>query len=186
MLPSSLLSQADRRVGHTMSVLSGHQHRVGDLLDLLCAQLGRPPSAALSIAAYYHDIGKIAMLRLIESDASLTEQEWAVIRRHPILSAQFLEQANQPEAARIVRAHHERWDGTGYPDGLAGEAIPADARLLALADAIAAMTEPRAYRPKQPAVLDELRRGAGTQFDPALIPAAIIVARTLLEVTHSA
>jgi two-component system, cell cycle response regulator len=126
-------------------------------------------------ASELHDVGKVAIPdAILGKPGPLTEEEWAFVRRHPIIGERIILAA--PALARVaalVRASHERWDGAGYPDRLAAGAIPLGARIVAVADAYAAITAGRPYRaaraPEQ--ALDELRRGAGTQFDPAVVEA---------------
>jgi HD-GYP domain-containing protein (c-di-GMP phosphodiesterase class II) len=120
-----------------------------------------------------HDIGKVAIPDgILHKPEPLTEAEAALMRRHPVIGEEilhgipFLEQATP-----IVRHHHERWDGKGYPDGLGGKEIPIAARIFAIADALDAITTQRPYRPAAP--LAEARasiaRGAGAQFDPRVV-----------------
>jgi diguanylate cyclase (GGDEF)-like protein len=126
-------------------------------------------------ASELHDVGKVAIPdAILGKPGPLTEEEWGFVRRHPIIGERIILAA--PALARvasIVRASHERWDGAGYPDCLAGDAIPFGARIVAVADAYAAMTAGRPYRaaraPQE--ALAELRRCAGSQFDPAVVEA---------------
>ena len=126
-------------------------------------------------ASELHDVGKVAIPdAILGKPGPLTEEEWAFVRRHPIIGERIILAA--PALARVaalVRSSHERWDGSGYPDALAGDAITPGARIVAVADAYAAMTAGRPYRaartPEQ--ALDELRAGAGSQFDPAVVEA---------------
>ena len=126
-------------------------------------------------ASELHDVGKVAIPdAILGKPGPLTEEEWAFVRRHPIIGERIILAA--PALARVgalVRSSHERWDGAGYPDALAADAIPLGARIVAVADAYAAITAGRPYRaaraPEQ--ALDELRRGAGSQFDPAVVEA---------------
>jgi len=127
-------------------------------------------------AGVLHDIGKLGIpdAILLKPDA-LDRDEWQEIRRHPEIGARILEHANLADIARWVRAHHERVDGGGYPAGLAGAAIPAEARVLAVADAYEAMTADRPYRASigPEAAEAELRRAAGSQFDAEIVQALI-------------
>lgn len=127
---------------------------------------------AIDIGARLHDIGKIGIPEhLLSKAGALDTDEWAVMRRHPALGAELLQgYPALASAALTVRAHHERWDGTGYPDRLAGEAIPHDARIFAVADSIDAMHADRPYRAGQAwaVVQAELTRGAGAQWDPTI------------------
>jgi HD-GYP domain-containing protein (c-di-GMP phosphodiesterase class II) len=125
-------------------------------------------------AGVLHDIGKLGVAdAILFKPGTLTVDEWAEIRRHSELGARILAHANLPDIAAWVLAHHERMDGHGYPNGLAGEAIPLEARILAVADAYEAMTAERAYRCAMApdAAQRELRRAAGGQFDPVVVDA---------------
>ncbi len=145
----------------------------------LAAALGRVMGlsggalGALQMAARLHDLGKIAVPdALLMKQGLLTPGEWDIMRGHADAGFEILKDAPLSQQVKLaVRHNHERWDGTGYPDGLAGEAIPIFSRILAVADAYEAMTSERPYRralaPAE-AVL-RLRAGAGTQFDPAIV-----------------
>jgi putative nucleotidyltransferase with HDIG domain len=117
-----------------------------------------------------HDIGKLAVdPRILTKPAALDERERAEINRHPVVGAQMLEQTDAGRRGReCVLHHHERWDGNGYPDGLAADQIPYEARILAVADAYDAMTSDRPYRAalSHDEAVAEVERCAGTQFDP--------------------
>jgi HD-GYP domain-containing protein (c-di-GMP phosphodiesterase class II) len=123
-----------------------------------------------------HDIGKLGIPDgILLKPGPLDDDEWREIRRHPEVGALILEHARLADIAEWVRAHHERVDGSGYPDGLAGDAIPVEARVLAVADAYEAMTADRPYRASigPDAAEAELRRGAGTQFDSDVVDALL-------------
>jgi two-component system, cell cycle response regulator len=128
-------------------------------------------------AAELHDVGKVAVPdAILGKDGALTDEEWAFVRRHTILGERILNgAAAMRPVARLVRSSHERFDGRGYPDGLAGEAIPLGARIVAVCDAYEAMTSERPYRPTltRDAAVAELRREAGRQFDPAVVEAFV-------------
>jgi HD-GYP domain-containing protein (c-di-GMP phosphodiesterase class II) len=131
----------------------------------------------VEFAALLHDVGKIRIPKeIINKQGELDADEWEIIRRHTIEGETMLKQVGGTLAhvGRFVRASHERFDGFGYPDRLAGEAIPIESRIVAVCDAFNAMTTDRSYRPALPTVeaVNELRRCAGTQFDPDVVEAA--------------
>ncbi|MFT7517705.1 MAG: putative two-component system response regulator [Myxococcota bacterium] len=129
----------------------------------------------IRIGAWLHDIGKIAVpLDILHNQGKLNEEEWEVVKQHTIHGAKILEplSKNYPEVQRIVRGEHERWDGKGYPDGLAGEDIPLGSRLVMIADTYDAICSNRPYRKALSSedALKIIQDGAGTQFDPNLVP----------------
>jgi two-component system, cell cycle response regulator len=128
-------------------------------------------------AAELHDIGKVAVPdEILRKGDDLTAEEWELVRKHTVIGQRILDAAPAlvPVAA-VIRSTHERWDGGGYPDSLAGEEIPLGSRIIFVCDAYNAMTEGRAYRRPlgREQALEELRRGAGTQFDPKLVGAFV-------------
>ena len=130
-------------------------------------------SPTLGYGFFLHDIGKVGIPEHILCKAGpLTVDEWTVMRNHPIIGAQIVAPiAFLSDAVDLIRHHHERFDGSGYPDGLAREEIPIAARIFSVADSFDAMTSDRPYRGAiglGPA-LEELRAGAGTQFDPEVV-----------------
>src|SRR4051812_9552490 len=135
---------------------------------------------ATEFVALLHDVGKIRVpSAIINKPGSLTPEEWAVVQRHTIDGQEMLEQIGGllGSVGRVVRSCHERWDGGGYPDGLAGEEIPRVARIVMCCDAYSAMTSDRSYRRAltREAALAELHRNAGTQFEPAVVDALVAV-----------
>ena len=120
-----------------------------------------------------HDIGKIAIDNsILNKSDRLTKEEWNEIKRHPEIGYRILSSVNDmAELAGFILAHHERWDGKGYPKGIKGTDIPLQARITAVADAYDAMTSKRAYRDPLPesVAVDELEKNAGTQFDPEIV-----------------
>jgi putative nucleotidyltransferase with HDIG domain len=132
-----------------------------------------------------HDIGKVAVPdAILHKPEPLTPEEQALMRRHPVIGWEILQDIGfLDEAKLVVRHHHERWDGQGYPDGLAGEEIPLSARVFAVADALDALTTERPYRPATP--LEEARaaiaRGAGAHFDPRVVDALARIPDEVLE-----
>ena len=126
----------------------------------------------LELGALLHDIGKIGTPRnILMKPGKLTAEEWRVMREHPVIGYRMLAKLSDLQTeADLVHAHHERFDGRGYPRGLRGEEIPLGARIFAIVDAFAAMTSDRPYRSARPphAARDEIAKMAGTQFDPSL------------------
>ncbi len=159
----------------------GGTDRVMHFATLLAEHIGLSPdeTRALEVAAMLHDIGMPSVGEpAMVSDRPLTTIERGLINMHPVIAAEILEQAPAlREVARIVYHHHERYDGSGYVDGLAAEEIPLASRVLAVADAFVAMTSNRPYRaalsPEQ--ALAELRKESGTQFDPAVVDAFLAI-----------
>ena len=140
---------------------------IGQRLRLAPDQLAR-----LRRAALLHDIGKIAVrASVLEKPAKLSGEEFAEMKLHPIVGAEMLRHSGFAAEAAWVRAHHERIDGRGYPDGVDGSAIPLEARIIFVADSFEAMTSDRPYRAGMPIAdaVAELRRCAGTQFDERVV-----------------
>jgi putative nucleotidyltransferase with HDIG domain len=136
--------------------------------------LGFDQRRNVEFAALLHDVGKIAVPNeIINKEGPLDDAEWEVMRQHTIEGERMLKRIGGvlAEVGRIVRASHEDFDGSGYPDGLAGEEIPVEARVVTCCDAFSAMTTTRSYRKAMgtEAALEELRRCAGTQFDPQVV-----------------
>ena len=126
--------------------------------------------------ALLHDIGKIRIpAEIVNKPGALADDEWAVMKTHTLEGERLLEQVGGllGEVGRLVRSCHERWDGGGYPDGLAGKEIPLVARIVCCCDAYSAMTTDRPYRRarSEAEALEELERSAGTQFDPDVVAA---------------
>jgi diguanylate cyclase (GGDEF)-like protein len=156
-----------------------HAGEVADLAEVVGARLGLDDQAARDVryAALLHDIGKIGVRsELLAKPAPLTQPEFAEVKRHSEIGAQLLGRIPLlSSAAPVVRAIHERWDGGGYPDGLAGEEIPLAARIVGACDALHAMTSNRPYREamSRADALAELAANAGSQFDPAVVDALL-------------
>jgi putative nucleotidyltransferase with HDIG domain len=152
-----------------------HSMRVAAYSTLLGARCGLSQSQLqdLERGALLHDIGKIAIPRnVLLKPGPLDDNKWEVMRTHPFIGYQLLaELPTMREAAEIVYAHHERFDGHGYPRGLKGDEIPLGARLFSIVDTVDAITSDRAYRAAQgfDVASSELQKGSGTQFDPALV-----------------
>lgn len=155
--------------------LATHNRNVCDYSISIAAKMNLPEELhkVISKAALYHDIGKISIPdSILFKRGQLTGKEWEIMRLHPVFGVELLSsKCNQ--VVNAVRHHHERWDGTGYPDGMMAENIPLPARIIAAADAFDAMTMDRSYRKALPleAAVQELREGAGTQFDPRVVEA---------------
>ena len=155
--------------------LREHMRVVAELSSAVGVRLGLRGQVLdqLRLAAELHDVGKLAIpVDVLQKPGVLTDDEWTFIRQHTVVGERvLLGSPSMREVARIVRATHERWDGEGYADGLAGDAIPLPARIIAVCDAYAAMTSDRPYRRALSAseALVELRRCAGTQFDPEVV-----------------
>jgi putative nucleotidyltransferase with HDIG domain len=154
---------------------SGHSRRVQNYAVLIARALGLPEREVrlLSQAALLHDVGKIheKYARILSKSDKLTPDEWALMQQHPIDGERLVSTMSRlKELTPAIRHHHEQWDGTGYPDGIAGDDIPLSARIIALADTIDAMTSVRPYRGalSEDQVRAELVRCRGRQFDPKL------------------
>jgi diguanylate cyclase (GGDEF)-like protein/putative nucleotidyltransferase with HDIG domain len=157
-----------------------HSETVGRYAEQIGRRLGWDPARVERIraAGILHDIGKLGIAdAILHKPGRLAAGEWDEIRRHPELGARILEHANLNDLAGWVLAHHERVDGAGYPRGLTGDQIPAESRILAVADAYEAMTADRPYRRALPCAeaREELRRWAGAQFDPCVVEAFLAV-----------
>src|SRR5208337_2094070 len=152
-----------------------HLQRVRTYAVEIAKEIGLSPDEieALRAAALLHDIGKLAVPEhIINKPGRLTPEEFEKMKIHPSVGGQILERVNFPyPVVPIVRAHHERWDGSGYPDGLAGEQIPVGARILAAVDCLDAMISDRQYRRAMPLeeAMREIVRSAGSHFDPRVV-----------------
>jgi putative nucleotidyltransferase with HDIG domain len=152
-----------------------HSQRVQQYVWQLAYTLGLPKNElqTIELAALFHDIGKIGISDVVLNKPSrLTDMEYDYVKEHALRGAMLLTQSRVlSKLAPLVRSHHERWDGFGYPFGLQGEAIPLGARIIAIADAFEAMTANRVYQAARSTnwALDELRHCAGSHFDPVLV-----------------
>lgn len=152
-----------------------HSYRVSNLCEIMGRAISLEDDEVneLKTVGLLHDIGKIAIEEnILNKKGKLTDEEWEEIKRHPEIGYRILSTVNEmSDMARYVLAHHERWDGKGYPKGLAGEDIPLQSRIITIADSYDAMVSERSYRgplPKEIAI-GELRKGKGTQFDSKLV-----------------
>ncbi len=152
----------------------GHSHRVAEYAALIAGELGWSSEEIMNLkyAAHLHDIGKIGIPdMLLNKPARLTPEEYSVIKEHTVIGAEILKNISLiPHVAEVARSHHEHYDGTGYPDGLAGEDIPLSARIVAIADSYDAMNSRRIYRNALPPekIFEEIENNRGIQFDPEL------------------
>ncbi len=157
--------------------LSSHMHDVAGLAERVARKLALSEDEVANVrhAAELHDVGKVAVPDdILSKPGPLDEEEFAFIRRHTLIGERIISAAPAlSEVARLVRSSHERWDGAGYPDGLAGEEIPLASRIVFAADAFDAMTSTRPYNQPRSAeeAIRELRACAGTQFDPVVVEA---------------
>jgi len=154
---------------------SGHSERVCYYSDIISKRLSLPPKerSELQIASYLHDIGKVGISnRFINKKGTLTSTDWAIIKQHTSKSIELLVPLNlSPNIIAYIQHHHERFDGTGYPDGLAGDKIPLGARIIAISDSYDSMTSERPYRKPlaNGDAKNELLKCSGKQFDPHLV-----------------
>lgn len=154
-----------------------HIRRTGLLSECLALAAGWSKAEAeqLRMAAPMHDVGKIGIPdAILRKRGKFTDEEFAIMKRHTQIGARMLSGASSPVlqlAEKVALSHHERWDGDGYPDKLAGEQIPEAARILTIVDVYDAISHDRIYRPAMPekVVLEIMRRGLATHFDPHLL-----------------
>ena len=171
----SLGNAIDAKDHHTWR----HSDEVADLARELALLQGAAPLQAdlIHLAGHLHDIGKIGVSdALLRKTGPLSVAEWGELRRHPAIGAQIVRPVRPLAEAGVVEMilhHHERFDGTGYPHGLAGTAVPFGARIITLADSLSAMLQDRPYRPALgfDAAVAEIVRGRGSQFDPEVAEA---------------
>jgi putative two-component system response regulator len=154
-----------------------HVTRVSRMSEVIALEAGLSPDRArvIALASQMHDIGKVAVPdTILLKPGPLTEEEFEVVKRHTTVGADILSGGTTEvlqTAERIARYHHERWDGSGYPEGLAGEQIPLEARIVAIADVFDALTSHRPYKKPWPIVkaIAAIQLSAGTHFDPHLV-----------------
>lgn len=178
-LSLSLNARDKETEGHAERVLA-YSLRLGREVGLSVEEM-----IALQFGAQLHDIGKIAVPdSVLKKPHPLTADEWVIMKRHPVIGEQMVLKNDLPAAAAaIVGQHHEKWDGTGYPNGLRGKDIHIGARVFSVVDAYDAITSDRVYRPAQSydAALTEIQNFSEIQFDPDVVKAFARIARTELE-----
>jgi HD-GYP domain-containing protein (c-di-GMP phosphodiesterase class II) len=161
--------------------MAGHSLRVADLAGAIAVAMGRTDSEveAIRLAGRLHDIGMIGVpARIMDKAGQLSEEEFAVVRQHPVIASDILGSfPNFAEITRGIRCHHEHWDGSGYPDGLAGDQIPGVSLILAAAEVFDALVTPRPYKQTQDIekAIERIRGIAGRILDPAVCEALITV-----------
>ena len=162
-------------IEHDDHYTGSHSKGVVSLSMAVAREMGLDAHARVNVefAALLHDVGKLAISkRIVNKEGPLSSEEWELMRRHTVTGEEMLGKIGGrfEEVAEIVRASHERWDGRGYPDGLAGVAIPLEARIVTCCDAFDAMVTDRSYRSAMSTAdaLAEIRANAGSQFDPGV------------------
>ncbi|HKC75345.1 MAG TPA: diguanylate cyclase [Chloroflexota bacterium] len=181
----AMVDNRDRYTGAHSEQVATYACALGAELGLSCETLD-----TLRLAGLLHDVGKIGVPdRVLRKPSRLTDEEVEIVRRHVELSEALLTVISQDRDLRdAVRHHHERWDGRGYPRGLASADVPLLGRIMIVADAVSAMGMDRPYRKGLPweCIAQELARGAGSQFDPALVPAALRALQPYIEPARAA
>ena len=183
-------AEADAAVGSVLQALAAKDHAIGghsgDVADLAVAvgrRLGMSGAelAELQVAGALHDLGKLAIPQeILDKPGPLSPSEWEIVRRHPAAGAEIVRAIPAlAHLAPLLRTMHEHWDGGGYPDGLRGDEIPLPARVVMACDAFEAIVSERPYDPRRSAeeAAEELREGAGSQFDPRVVAAFMQVLR---------
>ncbi len=173
----ALVASIDAKDGYTHR----HSERVAAFASRIAQEMevSEDEIEMVQLAALLHDVGKIGVPEsILNKPGRLTEEEFAHMRRHPLFGLKILSHIRSPRFRGIlpaVRSHHERWDGNGYPDGLARDEIPMIGRILAVADFLDALTSDRAYRDGLDfdQVVMMIEEGAGEHFDPAVAEAAV-------------
>jgi len=175
VLGTATPDRLSRQLADRIPRMERHHRAVAELAGSLARHIGLRDEQLHAVvrAAELHDVGKVLVPdAILNKPGELSEDELALMRRHAIAGWLILRESAEPDAvAALVRSSHERWDGLGYPDGLAGEAIPLGARIITICDAFDAMTHERPYRTARSdaEALAELRQGAGVRYDPTLV-----------------
>src|SRR3954464_4752821 len=173
--PAPTPDRLSRDLAERIPRMGRHHRAVAELAAAMARHIGVGGARLHAIvrAAELHDVGKILVPEaILNKPGALTDDELALMRRHAIAGYVILAESAEPAPVpALVRSSHERWDGTGYPDGLSGEDIPLGSRIITICDAYDAMTNERPYRPARSAAeaLQELRLGAGVKYDPCLV-----------------
>jgi putative two-component system response regulator len=191
LLAPTLASALANAIEARDSYLHGHCERLASLAVKIAEDLGVAPEEieTVRLGAILHDVGKIGIPdRVLLKPGPLDDEERRIIETHTEIGDKLLEPLDLLAGARpIVRHHHERWDGAGYPDGLAAEAIPVGARIVSVADSVEAMTSRQLYRKPldAPEIIAELQRHRGTQWDPAVVDVVLrLIASGELVLAH--
>lgn len=179
-----------RATEHRDKETKNHIVRMGHYARLLAKALGLPEEQQdlYFLAAPMHDIGKVAVPdRILLKEGKLSPEEWEIMKSHARAGYDVLKDSDSPLiqlGAEIALSHHEKWDGSGYPSALLGEAIPLSGRICAISDVFDALLSVRPYKPawRLPEVIDYLRRGRGTHFDPVLVDAFLDIMLEIQEV----
>ena len=164
-----------RELAERVPRMAGHHRAVAEMAGAVARRIGLTGERLHAVvrAAELHDVGKVLVPdAILNKPGALDPAELALMRRHAIAGYLILTESGEPAPVpAVVRSSHERWDGSGYPDGLSGEDIPLGSRIITICDAYDAMTHPRPYRAARPAAdaLAELRAGAGVRYDPCLV-----------------
>jgi len=175
VLGTATPDRLSRQLADRIPRMERHHRAVAELAGSLARHIGLRDEQLHAVvrAAELHDVGKVLVPdAILNKPGDLSEDELALMRRHAIAGWLILRESAESDAiAALVRSSHERWDGMGYPDGLAGEAIPLGARIITICDAFDAMTHERPYRSARSGAeaLAELRQGAGVRYDPTLV-----------------
>lgn len=173
----NLLLNLSGYVDSRVSPKNWHSFEVARLAKSIAHQLYEDARDVQAIywAALFHDVGKVGVPdRILSKPGPLTDDEWKVMKLHPVIGANIVKSLTLPQhIAPAIHFHQERFDGSGYPDGLTGTDIPLEARILAVVDAYEAMTSDRVYRKalRQRKAIEEIRVGRGKDFDPTVIDA---------------